>query len=121
MESRRTLIPRFASALPSNHRLSAIELQQNRGIEAFLDAQFCHPYTSERLCERECVVQIRVNGEPRETEAGTTIARLLTELQMQPRYLAVERNFELVPRARHAECVLQEGDQLEIVTLVGGG
>lgn len=66
-------------------------------------------------------MQIRVNGEPRQVEAGTTIACLLTELQMQPRYLAVERNFELVPRVYHAECVLHEGDDLEIVTLVGGG
>jgi thiamine biosynthesis protein ThiS len=66
-------------------------------------------------------VQIRVNGELREVSAGTTIARLLAELQMQPRYLAVERNFQLVPRVRHGECLLEEGDQLEIVTLVGGG
>jgi thiamine biosynthesis protein ThiS len=62
-----------------------------------------------------------VNGEPRDVVAGTTIARLLSDLEMQPRYLAVERNFELVPRTRHAECVLHEGDTLEIVTLVGGG
>jgi thiamine biosynthesis protein ThiS len=62
-----------------------------------------------------------MNGEPREVEAGTTVARLIAALQMQPRYLAVERNFELVPRGSHAECVLYEGDQLEIVTLVGGG
>jgi thiamine biosynthesis protein ThiS len=66
-------------------------------------------------------VQIRVNGELRDIAAGTTIARLLTDLQMQPRFLAVERNFQLVPRVRHAECHLEEGDQLEIVTLVGGG
>lgn len=66
-------------------------------------------------------MQIRVNGELREVSAGTTIARLLAELQMQPRYLAVERNFQLVPRVRHGECLLEEGDQLEIVTLVGGG
>lgn len=66
-------------------------------------------------------MQIRVNGESRQVEAGTTIAHLLTELQMQPRFLAVERNFELVPRIQHAECVLREGDDLEIVTLVGGG
>jgi thiamine biosynthesis protein ThiS len=59
-----------------------------------------------------------MNGEPREIESGTTVARLL---KMQPRFLAVERNFELVPRTRHAECVLADGDQLEIVTLVGGG
>lgn len=66
-------------------------------------------------------MQIRVNGEPREVESGTTIAHLLAEMKMQPRYLAVERNYELVPRVRHAECVLHDGDALEIVTLVGGG
>ena len=73
------------------------------------------------VLDSEPAVQIRVNGEPREVDAGTTIARLLAELQMQPRYLAVERNFELVPRTRHAACVLCDGDHLEIVTLAGGG
>jgi sulfur carrier protein len=67
------------------------------------------------------LVKIVMNGEPREVEAGMTVARLIAALQMQPKYLAVERNFELVPRAEHAGCVLHEGDQLEIVTLVGGG
>ena len=66
-------------------------------------------------------MKIVMNGEPREIESGTTVARLIEALKMQPRFLAVERNFELVPRARHAECVLADGDQLEIVTLVGGG
>jgi thiamine biosynthesis protein ThiS len=64
---------------------------------------------------------IVMNGQPREIEAGTTVARLLEALEMQPRFLAVERNFELVPRTRHSECVLEEGDAVEIVTLVGGG
>jgi thiamine biosynthesis protein ThiS len=62
-----------------------------------------------------------MNGQAREIEPGTTVARLIESLKMQPRYLAVERNFELVPRTRHAECVLEDGDKLEIVTLVGGG
>jgi thiamine biosynthesis protein ThiS len=66
-------------------------------------------------------VKIVMNGEPREIASGTTVARLLDSLKMQPRFLAVERNFELVPRTRHAECVLEDGDKLEIVTLVGGG
>ena len=66
-------------------------------------------------------MNIVVNGQPREIEPGMTLALLLDALEMQPRYLAVERNFELVPRTRHAECVLSEGDSLEIVTLVGGG
>ena len=66
-------------------------------------------------------MKICINGEPRDIETGTTVARLLDALEMQPRYLAVERNLDLVPRTRHAECVLEDGDKLEIVTLVGGG
>jgi len=49
------------------------------------------------------------------------VAILLEQLKMEPKYLAVERNLELVPRAEHGGCVLAEGDRLEIVTLVGGG
>jgi thiamine biosynthesis protein ThiS len=66
-------------------------------------------------------VQIFINGESRAVDAESTVADLLTELGMQPKYVAVERNLELVPRATHADCVLEDGDQLEIVTLVGGG
>lgn len=66
-------------------------------------------------------MKIVMNGEPREVEPGLTVAGLIAALEMQPRYLAVERNFQLVPRTEHATCVLQDGDQLEIVTLVGGG
>ena len=66
-------------------------------------------------------MKIEMNGQPQEIEAGTTVACLLAGLKMQPKFLAVERNFELVPRMRHAECVLEDGDKLEIVTLVGGG
>ncbi len=64
---------------------------------------------------------ITVNDESREVAAGTTVAALLESLDMRPKLVAVERNRELVPRARHAECELSDGDVLEIVTLVGGG
>jgi sulfur carrier protein len=66
-------------------------------------------------------VQVTINGTPQSVPEGTTIADLLTQLGKNPKFLAVERNFELVPRTRHAECVLLDGDSLEIVTLVGGG
>ena len=66
-------------------------------------------------------MQITVNDEARDISAGATIADLLQELGMRPKFVAVERNLELVPRARHAECELAENDRLEVVTLVGGG
>ena len=66
-------------------------------------------------------MEIHVNDECRQVPEGTTVAQLLDEMQMQPRYVAVERNLQLIPRATHAECILNDGDRLEIVTLVGGG
>ena len=77
-------------------------------------------YTA-RNAEQERGVEITVNGKPREIEPGTTVAELLARLQVPARYCAVERNLQLVPRAEHAGCILQPGDRLEIVTLVGGG
>ena len=67
------------------------------------------------------VMNIFVNGEAREVDNGVTLAALLAQLKMEPRNVAVEVNLEVVPRGQHAECVLGEGDRLEIVTLVGGG
>ena len=66
-------------------------------------------------------VQIIFNGQPRDIASHTSVAELLRSLDMTPQYVAVEVNLQLVPRQKHAEHVLNEGDQLEVVTLVGGG
>jgi sulfur carrier protein len=62
-----------------------------------------------------------VNGQPREVAGPLTIAELLQRLEVPLRGVAVEVNLEIVPRTRHAEHRLADGDKLEIVTLVGGG
>lgn len=66
-------------------------------------------------------MEIEINGERRTVRAGLTLSDLIAELELQPQFLAVERNGQVVPRAQHATCVLAAGDCLEIVTLVGGG
>lgn len=66
-------------------------------------------------------ITIQVNAEPQTVQAGETIAGLLKKLEKNPQYLAVEQNRILIRRAEHAQAVLQSGDILEIVTLVGGG
>jgi len=35
--------------------------------------------------------------------------------------IAVERNEEIVPKAKYDECILRDGDVVEIVSFVGGG
>ena len=66
-------------------------------------------------------MNILFNGESRSVRDAITIAELLDELTLDPRRVAVELNLELAPRDRHGETTLQEGDRLEVVTLVGGG
>jgi thiamine biosynthesis protein ThiS len=50
-----------------------------------------------------------------------TVAELLEELELRPEQVAVELNQRLVARRLRAETRLSEGDQVELVTLVGGG
>ena len=66
-------------------------------------------------------MNILLNGEPREEPAELTVAQLLARLEMPARGIAVELNQQVVPRSRHAEQKLREGDRIEIVSLVGGG
>ncbi len=66
-------------------------------------------------------MDIQINGESRQIPASWTIADLLADLKIENRYCAVERNRQVVPREQHAACQLESGDQIEIVTLVGGG
>ncbi len=66
-------------------------------------------------------MKILFNSETLQVQQETTIAVLLEELNLVSRNVAVEVNQEVVPRGQHSQHVLKEGDQLEVVTLVGGG
>ena len=66
-------------------------------------------------------ITVIVNGQPRQVPDGSTAADLVTALGFAGRPLAVEVNEAVVPRPRLAECRLNPGDRLELVTLVGGG
>ena len=66
-------------------------------------------------------VCITVNGAPRRVRAHIHLAELLEELGLPARGVAVERNRKLVRAQDLAGTELFEGDELELVTLVGGG
>jgi len=66
-------------------------------------------------------LSIRVNGEHRRVPAGISIAELALELGLEPTKVAVERNLEIVPRSTLGEVKVEDGDEYEIVTFVGGG
>lgn len=66
-------------------------------------------------------MKLIVNGNPRDLADAATVAALLEELDLAGKFVAVEVNKELVPKAQHASHVLADGDRVEVVTLVGGG
>jgi thiazole synthase len=66
-------------------------------------------------------VSIRVNGEHRRVPQGLSVAELASELGLEPTRVAVERNLEIVPRSTLAQVRIEDGDDFEIVTFVGGG
>ena len=66
-------------------------------------------------------MQIRLNGVEREVEAGTTIAALIDTITTDRSRVAVERNRAIAPRATWDDAVVADGDEIEVVTLVGGG
>lgn len=66
-------------------------------------------------------MQITLNGVPRALSASLTVTGLLEQLGYAGKRVAVERNGEIVPKSRHADTSLQDGDQVEIVVAVGGG
>jgi thiazole synthase len=64
---------------------------------------------------------LSVNGQSHTLPGPVTVAELLHALGRESNKVAVEVNREVVPRACHGEHRLEAGDNVEIVTLVGGG
>ena len=62
-----------------------------------------------------------INGEAQHVQEPLSVAALLEARGLAGKRVAVERNGEIVAKSRHAETLLADGDQIEIVVAVGGG
>ena len=67
------------------------------------------------------MIQIVVNGNPVEIAGPMSVEQLLDTVEVPPNYLAVELNADVVPREQYSNQIVQAGDEIEVVTLVGGG
>ena len=64
---------------------------------------------------------IHLNGEAFETSGPLSVTRLLAELAIDPRRVAVEHNRLVVRKAAYDSTVVGAGDEVEVVNFVGGG
>lgn len=67
------------------------------------------------------MITITVNGTSTQVDRPMTIDELIHHVDVPKNYLAVEVNEDVVPREKHGEYVVGDGDRIEVVTLVGGG
>jgi len=65
-------------------------------------------------------IRIQLNGEALQVSART-LAELVTELDLEKRMIAIERNLEVVPKSQYDVTELQAGDRIELVHMIGGG
>ncbi|KFL35784.1 sulfur carrier protein ThiS [Arenimonas donghaensis] len=66
-------------------------------------------------------MHIMLNGQSTQVAEAMTVAGLLEHTGLAGRKVAVEVNQEVVPRSRHADHPLAEGDRVEIIHAIGGG
>ena len=67
------------------------------------------------------MITLQVNGKEVELDAPIPLVLYIEKLGVNPRAVAVEHNGEIIQREQFAAVVLQEGDRVEIVRMVGGG
>ncbi len=73
------------------------------------------------MSDTQAALRISLNGEPRTIAFGQTVATLLTDLGLDRRKVAVERNEAIVSRSAYETTAIEHGDQFEIVHFIGGG
>lgn len=66
--------------------------------------------------------QITLNGSAKELpNQSMTVADLLASLHIDPTQVALEKNLQIIPKSRYAQCMIDDGDKIELVEFVGGG
>ena len=66
-------------------------------------------------------MRVFVNGEARELSGTSSLAELVTQLELPVARIAIELNREVVRRNDWGSTILQDDDRIEIVHFVGGG
>ena len=63
---------------------------------------------------------IYINGKEI-SKSSVSLCEYLSENNYNSDGIAVELNYEILPKAKYADTVLRDGDTVEIVRFVGGG
>lgn len=68
----------------------------------------------------ETELTVTINQQPHHMPAGSTLLDAVNQVGIQPPFAAAV-NLEFVPRAQYARCLLNPGDQIELIAPITGG
>ena len=73
------------------------------------------------LMSTDTKISLTLNGDPRSFDAPLSVSELLKRLPLPMPRVAVLRNSEVVKRENHPVTMLEDGDTVDIISMVGGG
>lgn len=66
-------------------------------------------------------IKIKINGMEKTIPQNTTVKKLLEDLKVLEKTMAVAVNMQIVKKENWDKYVLKEGDKIEALNFVGGG
>ena len=67
------------------------------------------------------MIQVTINGEPKQLQKNTTISEMLTQLDYQNEWLGVAINTTFISKIEHDQTIIKEGDNIDILSPIQGG
>jgi len=67
------------------------------------------------------MIQVTINGEPKQLQKNTTISEMLTQLDYQNEWLGVAINTTFISKTEHNQTIIKEGDNIDILSPIQGG
>jgi len=66
-------------------------------------------------------MKIKINGKEEDAAVFTSLADLMASKHLEQKAVVVEHNYNIIPKEKWHETAIAEGDNIEIVSFVGGG
>ncbi len=64
---------------------------------------------------------LKINGKEHNVQKQNSLIELIDSKRLNHDKIVIEHNYNIIPKERWKEIILNEGDNIEIVSFVGGG
>ena len=66
-------------------------------------------------------MKVRINGKEQDVAGLENLYELIEERGLSGKAVVIEHNYNIIPKDKWRETILDESDNIEIVSFVGGG